>query len=241
MTKLVWGGTKPTPHTLGVSHGVLYFLDGSVIPWSGLLNVTENLKSETKDVYFEGSYIANSRTNEDFHAEVECFTYPIELFEKRVLGFSYQTGSDQEYRVHLVYNPQFVLSAKGFNTFSDNVDATIFSIELYTTPRKLTGFAPTAHVYLDSKYDNGTGAFSKIVERLYGTAGSVPSFMSPDLILAASHNPELLDFELVIIDYGDGTISYDGDTVVIYADGTFSVDHTLIRAVGTDEFGATIL
>ena len=191
MSKLVWAQSAQPFYECGVQKGALYFSDGTVEAWHGLISVTENSSDDVSDVYFEGIYVANTRSREDYESEVECFTYPPNVLKKRVSVFSYQTTHSFGFKLHLVYNPRFLLSSKSYSSYDDSAEVSTFSLEFRAIPVKFDGYAPSSHVILESQYDDRTGALQVILDTLYGTSTKDPKMVSPDLLVAMSHDPTI--------------------------------------------------
>lgn len=238
MSKLVWAQSAQPFYEGGVRNGALYFSDGTVEAWQGLISVAEKPSDDVSDVYFEGLYVANTRSREDYASEVECFTYPPNVLKKRVSVFSYQTTHNLGFKLHLVYNPKFLLSAKSYSSHDDSAEVSAFSLELRSTPVKFDGYAPSSHVVIEPQSDDGTGALQVILDTLYGTSSKDPKMVSPDMLVAMSYDPTYTDIE--IVDNGAGTLIFRGDPVTVHADGTFSVNHSRIRLIGTEEFASEI-
>lgn len=238
MAKLTWASTEVPLYENGVSKGVIHFADGTTKTWVGLISISDSPEFEASEVFFEGRYVANSRTHEVLTASIECFTYPPDILSKPVQALTYETDHGSGYQVHVIYNPIFLLPSKTYSTYGDDIEISTLSLEMKTTPVKLEGYAPSAHLVLDSTRDDGTGGFQIILDSLYGSPAREPYMLDPDLLVAVAIDPTRLDLE--IIDNGDGTITYIGGNIQLGASGTFTVDHIRIRLISADEFGATL-
>lgn len=234
----VWDVKQAPSHERGVSHGVLYFSDGSILPWVGLINVDTSPESDILDLYFEGEYVGNSRTYEEFSAEVECFTYPPDILEKPLKAFSFRSKVGDGFKIHVIYNPVLHLSTKTYNTLADDPEVSTFSFEVNTVPEKIEGYAPSSYLFMDSNQDDNSGALDAILNRLYGSDSADPQLMSPGLILAASYDPAYLD---ILIELLGDIISWEGPSVELLPDGVFSVDHSRVQPYGPDLFTSEIL
>jgi hypothetical protein len=53
MPKLVWDQIGHKTYEGGIDRGVIYSLDGTVTPWSGLISVSENFNHSTTPIYFD--------------------------------------------------------------------------------------------------------------------------------------------------------------------------------------------
>lgn len=168
MAMLKWDQTGERLYETGVDHGVLYPQKGGAyplgVPWNGLISVTESPSgAEDNPLYADNMKYLNIKSNEDYGATIECYTYPDEwaacngeadlapgvtLGQQRrnTFGLSYRTnigndtdGNDHGYKLHLVYNCSASPSEKGYSTINDSPEAITFSYEVTTTPIPVTG------------------------------------------------------------------------------------------------------
>ena len=234
----VWDVKLAPSHERGVSHGVLYFSDGEVLPWVGLINVGALPESDVLGLYFEGEHVGNTRTYEEFAAEVECFTYPPDILEKPIKAFSFRSKMGDGFKIHLIYNPVMHLSTKTYSTLADDPEVSTFSFEVNTVPEKIEGYAPSSYLFMESNQNDNSGAFDAILGRLYGTDTADPELLSPGLILASSYDPLYLD---ILIEVLGGVISWEGESVELLQDGVFSVDHSRVQPYGPDLFTSEVL
>ncbi len=134
MTEITWNETGSRLVETGISKGVLYSPDGTiVVPWNGLTAVTEN-GSRTASVYYvDGQKYLDTQIPTDYQATLEAFSYPPEfdafngiasyggdtpipgllIYDQNPSQFhlSYQTkvgndvdGLDHGYRIHVIFN-----------------------------------------------------------------------------------------------------------------------------------------
>lgn len=179
MSKLVWDNVGERLYETGVEKGVLYpfksnaYQDG--VAWNGLTAVNEKpTGAEANALYADNIKYLNLFSNEEFAATVEAYTYPDEFAEcdgsaeiatgvsigqqNRIpFGLSYVTkigndvdGADHGYKLHLVYGCQAAPTERNYSTINDSPEGVTFSWEVSTTPVKVPGFKPTAHVVIDS-------------------------------------------------------------------------------------------
>lgn len=168
MPRFTWDDMGDRLYELGDKHGVLYpsydsktkrFKGG--VPWNGLTAVTESPSgAESNAMYADDIKYGEIRSNEEFGATIEAYTYPDEWAEcdgskalgdtggmiigqqtRKPFGFSYVTtvgndelGMEYGYKLHLVYNATASPSEKSFATINDSPEAITFSWELTTTP-----------------------------------------------------------------------------------------------------------
>lgn len=178
------------------------------VAWNGLTAVTESPDgAEPTDLWADNIKYASLRSAENFKATIEAYTYPDEFAAcdgqdalatgiyigqqpRKAFGFCYRTevgndtnsGTDDGYKLHLIYNATASPSEKAYETVNDSPDAITFSWDVETTPINVTGKKPTAHLVIDSlKVDSE--ALTAIEDALYGTATADPYLPTPDDIL----------------------------------------------------------
>lgn len=168
MAMLKWDQAGERLYETGVDHGVLYPQKSGEYPngvaWNGLISVTESPSgAEDNPLYADNMKYLNIKSNEDYGATIECYTYPDEwaacngeadlatgvtLGQQRrnTFGLSYRTnigndtdGNDHGYKLHLVYGCSASPSEKGYSTINDNPEAITFSYEITTTPIPVSG------------------------------------------------------------------------------------------------------
>ena len=96
---------------------------------------------------------------------------------RKEFGFSYRTligndeeGTDKGYKIHVVYNALAKPSANNHSTVNESPELQQFSWECATTPAKINGYKPTAHVIFDSTKLN-SAKMAAVQAKLYGTDG----------------------------------------------------------------------
>lgn len=168
MAMLKWDQAGERLYETGVDHGVLYPQKSGEYPkgvaWNGLISVTESPSgAEDNALYADNMKYLNIKSNEDYGATVECYTYPDEwaacngeadlasgvtLGQQRrnTFGLSYRTnigndtdGNDHGYKLHLVYGCSASPSEKSYSTINDSPEAITFSYEITTTPIPISG------------------------------------------------------------------------------------------------------
>lgn len=168
MAMLKWDQAGERLYETGVDHGVLYPQKSGAYPkgvaWNGLISVTESPSgAEDNPLYADNMKYLNIKSNEDYGATIECYTYPDEwsacngeadlavgvtLGQQRrnTFGLSYRTnigndteGNDHGYKLHLVYGCSASPSEKGYSTINDSPEAITFSYEVTTTPIPVDG------------------------------------------------------------------------------------------------------
>jgi len=213
MTALIWDAAGTRRYETGVNHGVLYIPNGTGAydhgyAWNGLTKITEKPTGATANPqYADNIKYLNLISIEQFEADIEALTYPDEFAQcdgsqepepglaigqqNRVpFGLCYRTligndlvGTDDGYKLHLVYNALAAPSQKDFATVNDNPAAIAFSWSVTTTPVDVPGYKPTATLTIDStRVDED--ALATLEGFLYGTTGTNPSLPTPAAVLA---------------------------------------------------------
>lgn len=180
MTRIIWDPVGERLFETGARNTVLFPQDnkgiyGTGVPWNGLTAVKEApTGAESTSLYANDRVYVNLRSNEQFKATIEAYTYPDEFQlcdgsaemapgvmigqqKRRPFGLSYRTaigndvdGLEHGYKLHLVYGATVSPSSKEYNTINDNPDAYVFSWELDTVPVEVDGFAASATLTIDS-------------------------------------------------------------------------------------------
>lgn len=212
MTKLAWDQVGERLYETGVDRGVLYIPTAGVYSngyaWNGLTTVTESPSgAEASPQYADNIKYLNLVSAEEFGGTIEAFTYPDEFAQcdgtatpspgvavgqqsRKTFGLAYRTrlgndvdGTDNGYKLHLVYGALAAPSEKAFATINDSPEAITFSWEFTTTPVDVPGLKPTALLTIDSTKVSA-GALSDLEDMLYGTPGTDPRLPLPAEVLA---------------------------------------------------------
>lgn len=205
MTTLVWDNPEDRSYQSGIDHGVLYLSDGTGVAWNGLTSITEAASETTEAVYYQGRLIHNIVKLGEFKGNLSAISYPEEFLDycgvanvrpgvrvrdqkSKTFGLSYRTMiNDNDYKLNVAYNVLPVTSERSFATISSTDTALAFSWALSSVPEKLSGFAPSSIIHIDSRKVSPE-TIDTIKDILYGTEGSnpiLPSMQSlVNLILA---------------------------------------------------------
>lgn len=214
MSKIIWDDTGDRLYETGVEQVVLYPMgtDGKYakgVAWNGVTNITESPSgAESNPLYADNIKYLDLRSVEEFGASIEAYTYPDEFAAcdgsaellpgvklgqqtRKTFGLSYKTkiGNDVDaenhgYKLHIVYGAKASPSEKAYATINDSPEAVTFSWEVTTTPVKVEGFKPTAHIELDSTKVSAA-RMAAIEALLYGTEEKEASLPLPSEIKAA--------------------------------------------------------
>lgn len=212
MATLVWDVAAERIFELGVDRGVFYPITAGVygagVVWNGLINVTEKAAGgEDNKQYADNIVYANIRSEAEFEASVEAFTYPDEMSEcdgsaqpepgvfvgqqlRKPFGMSYRTkiGNDNDkldfgYKIHMIWGATPEPTEKSRDTINDSPEASTFTWDLKTEKVNIAGLQPTAHIWVDST--TATPAQMKALEDLlYGEAAVPAALPTPDAVLA---------------------------------------------------------
>lgn len=197
MPRLSWSATGERFYETGVDQGVLYVGTQAGIAWSGLISVSESpTGGEAKPYYLDGIKFLNISSAEEFEATIEAFSSPPEfgpcdgissvrngLFvtqqPRKPFSLSYRTkigndveGSDHGYKIHLVYNALAAPSDRNNQTIGDSAEPSTLSWHITTLPPTSTGYKPTAHMVVDSRFTEDA-VLASVEDILYGNDAGV--------------------------------------------------------------------
>jgi hypothetical protein len=226
---------------------MIYVTNSVAAVWSGLLSITENpVGGDAAPIYYEGRKVRNPHANEVYQGTVEALYPPAEFAPcagklqlspglyaanqpKAWFNFSYRTmiGNDlsgaANYKLHLVYNCTVQSVDFTYTTINAAMAATPHSWNIFTVPLAPTGYRPTAHFVLDSRY---VSAFSlaRLESMLYGDDNSDPHMPTLNEVISVLTgvfdvtwwNLTGLDDFPEIANVGDMGVDFSDDTM--YAD-----------------------
>jgi hypothetical protein len=207
MPRLTWDASGERFFETGVDRGVFYRGDIPGVAWNGLVSVSESpTGAEAKPYYLDGIKILNVATAEEFEATLQAFSRPLEfgvcegvapvqngLFAaqqpRQSFGLSYRTkigndqaGQDFAYKIHLVYNALAGSAERAFGTISQDVEPITLSWPISTLPPAMTGFKPTAHLIIDSRFTDPE-VLAEVEDLLYGSPSNNPVLPPPNDLL----------------------------------------------------------
>jgi hypothetical protein len=260
MAKLSWDSPGERFFEVGVDRGVLYPKTGPGVAWSGLIAVTESpVGGEATPFYLDGIKYENRSTAEEFAATLEAYTYPEEfaicdgtsaittgLFAnqqyRQPFGLSYRTkvgndlkGQDFGYKIHIVYNGLATPTQRPNQTITNDPEAINFNWSITTTPVRITGMKPTAHLVIDSTLTDPV-VLAAVEALLYGSEENVPTLPTPDELIAVylgSEEPA----EFLVVDNGDDTFTITGPSGMV--DAIDATHYTLTAPTVTDHGDGT--
>lgn len=259
MTKLAWDQSTQRYYETGLDRGVLYLPDGTVAAWNGLISLEEDFSSDTSTPYFvDGVKYLDTAVNGDFAGTLSAFTFPDEFLQCEgyqfinagfaadeqeaspfSLAFRTLVGNDVNsqlaYKLHICYNLTAATQDVTNVTTGGDASAVTFSWAVTGVPEPITGFAPTVHIELDSRYIHAR-LLSAIEDILYGTDTTDPQLPSLQDLFAFATSWALI----TIIDNGDGTWTATGPDDLVYlteGDTTeFEIDGADVTYIDADTY-----
>lgn len=210
MAKIEWDKTGERKYQLGVSNVALYKQDKGAYPkgvaWNGITAIKESPDgADATDLWADNIKYGSIRAGEKYNFTTEAYFYPPEFGEcdgsaevapgvtisqqkRKPFGLTWQTliGSDEDdelgFTLHLVWGATASPSERSHESYNDSPDAETFSWDCDTTPVKVTGYKPTAHMELDST-EVPQAKMEKLLNILYGTANTTPYLPLPDEVI----------------------------------------------------------
>lgn len=199
MTKLVWDAIGEKLAETGIKNGVLYpLVSGEYeagVAWNGLTSVNEApTGAEANPFYADNQKYLEIMSEEEFAGTIGCYTYPdefkpcigeielvtgISVAQQRHIaaGFCYRTeivndtdGLEHGYKIHLVYNSLFGVSARDHTTINEAPELEELSFDFTATKVPVTGAKPTAHLIIDTTKIPASAAdkLQELLDNLYG-------------------------------------------------------------------------
>lgn len=207
MTRLSWDAAGQRFYELGVDQGVLFVGIAAGVPWTGLISVSESpTGGDPKPYYLDGIKYLNISSAEEFQATIEAYSSPPEFGPcdgtisiqngllvtqqpRKQFGFSYRSkvgneagGPDFAYKIHLVYNALCSPAQRSNKTIDDSIEPINLSWDISTLPPSITGFKPTAHLVIDSRYAD-LEVLSNVEDILYGSDSDSSRLPTPDELI----------------------------------------------------------
>jgi hypothetical protein len=202
--RLNWDLSGQRFYEVGIDRGVLFVDAAAGVPWVGLISVSESPSGGTPQPYYiDGLKYLNISSAEEFEATIEAYSSPHEFGPcdgtvaiqnglyvtqqpRKQFSFSYRSkvgndtqSEDHGYKIHIVYNALAAPSQRTNKTINDSVDVINLSWSITTLSPPISGFKPTAHMVIDSRYSDPT-ALSTVEDILYGSDSLTSSLPTPD-------------------------------------------------------------
>lgn len=201
MAELEWHLIDDVSYESGVDHGVIN-LDGTLIPWNGLISVTESEVSTSELVSsYDGNTYANLQFGGFYQGKVSAVSFPDDAFSllgmapafsgfylthqpRASFDFSYRTMvNESDYKLHFVHDATLSPVKYAFETIGSSTKPNVYEWVVDAIPPSATGYLPTAHVVVSS-VNSDPGVLSDLEDLLYGTSVTDPEFPSQDDIVA---------------------------------------------------------
>ena len=272
MSKLVWDQDGERLYETGTEQGVLYpKSDDGTYPkgyaWNGLTGVSEAPSgAEETALYADNIKYLSLTSTEEFGATITAYTYPDE-FEKcdgsadiapgvtigqqdrTPFGLVYKTqigndtkGNSHGYKLHLVYGAKAKPSSRDYKTINDSPEAIELSWEISTTPIKVPGSKPTAHLTINSTKVSAS-KLAKLEDILFGSETSDARLPLPaeiieimkdeaDPALTITVAPITGDTDLL------GKKAADLQSNIVINDNTMTISGTLKHVTGYTGFSS---
>lgn len=209
MAQLVWDETTKRIYETGLDRGVLYPSGASAgVAWPGLLSISEAPSGgDPRPYYFDGFKYLNISSSEEFAATLVALSCPPEfgpcdgmtsinngLFitqqPRQAFSLSYRTllgnlpqGLQFGYKIHLVYDALSSPADRGNQSLGDSADPLQLSWAITTKPPAASGYKPTSHFVIDSRYTDDA-VMTELTDILYGTVDTSPRMPTTAELLA---------------------------------------------------------
>ena len=274
MAKLVWDQDGERLYETGTEQGVLYpKSDDGTYPkgyaWNGLTGVSEAPSgAEETGLYADNIKYLSLTSTEEFGATITAYTYPDE-FEKcdgsadiapgvtigqqdrTPFGLVYKTqigndtkGNSHGYKLNLVYGAKAKPSSRDYKTINDSPEAIELSWEISTTPIKVPGSKPTAHLTINSTKVSAA-KLAKLEDILFGSETSDARLPLPAEIIEIMKDevdPTLTITVAPITGDADllGKKAADLQSNIVVNDKTMNISGTLKHVTGYTGFSSKV-
>lgn len=207
MSRLVWDTASERFFEQGVDRCVLYLNGADGVAWSGVESLSESSSgSEPKPYYLDGLKILNLSGFSDFEASITVLSFPKEFLpccgiseihnglyasgQKKVsFGLSYRTliggllnMETGHYKLHLIYNALATENQVLNLSNGKNTSGLRRTFNLTTMPASITGFKPTAHLIVDTRYADPL-KIQSLENILYGTEALAATLPTTDSLI----------------------------------------------------------
>ena len=200
-----WHQSEARVAEYGIDRGVLYLSNDVVVPWNGLVRVSENIDGvDIEPYYVDGVKRLDVPSTFEIEGEIEAYSAPKQFAAyvgeaeiapgfygsnqmPRPFCLSYRTrvttaNGKQHYKIHILYNVLAQPSDREYNTVGEDTEPSVFTWEFKTTPQVTNGIRSSLFT-IDSRELNPI-ALAIIESRLYGYDQDEPDMLTPDEIAA---------------------------------------------------------
>lgn len=254
---ITWDAVDERFYQTGVDRGVLYPTTGPAVPWNGITGVQESGNGSSTVYYIDGQIYLADVDPTDFEGSLTAFSAPPEfaacigqpqiaegLFADNQKGqrfnLSYRSlvgnglaGDMFGYQIHLIYNCVATIGAKQRKTLTGDPNILEMTFDIQATPVKVTGFRPTAHFVIDTRYLTPESV-AELEEMLYGESAAMPD---------AQVLFDMMNFgdAIIVTEYPSGFVKIEGKSsnIVQLTEDTFQINN--INADTSDPDGEVII
>ena len=200
-----WHQSEDQVAEYGIDRGILYLSNDVVVPWNGLVRVSENIDGvDIEPYYIDGVKRLDVPSTFEIEGEIEAYSAPKQFAAyvgeaeiapgfygsnqmPRPFCLSYRTrvhagNGKQHYKIHILYNVLAQPSDREYNTMGEDTEPSVFTWEFKTTPQAVGGIRSSLFT-IDSRELNPI-ALAIIESRLYGYDQDEPDILTPDEIAA---------------------------------------------------------
>lgn len=254
---LTWDDPTERYFQHGIDRGVLYPKGGTAVVWNGITGVNESGNGSSTVYYIDGQIYLADVDPTDFEGSLTAFFFPDAFAEcigapqvaeglfldnqkGKQFGLSYRSlvGSGAEgdmfgYQIHLIYNCMASIGQKQRKTLTNTPDLMEMTFDLVATPAKITGFRPTAHFVIDTRFLT-PDSVAELEDILYGDDAALP--VPQDLF-------DMMNFgdAITVTEYPSGLIKIEGKAanIVKLTDDTYQINN--INAAAPDVDGNVVI
>lgn len=208
--RLKWDEIGKREYEAGADHGAVYYPDGTVEPWNGLIGVTQgHTGGERTPIFANNGKYLNLMSPVDTNLTIEAYSAPpsfgscvgeaeiipgviIGQQNHKHFGFAFRTimgndtdGQSHGNRIYIYWDCLATKNDRDFKSITDTVEPETVSYEVSTTTFKLDEFAPTAGLVIDSTVmaDHGVMNLYRDLEAyIYGSSNNDPKLPSINVI-----------------------------------------------------------
>jgi len=219
MVALTWDTVGNHVYETGVDKGVLFIPDNNgnyvnAYAWNGLTKVTEKPVGGTATaLYADNTRYLNLTSTEYFGCDLSAYTYPdawsvcdgtvepeigvaVGQQSRKTFGFCYRTrigndlvGTDEGYKLHLVWGCTAAPSQKAWSTINDSPSANEFTWSVTCVPISATGYKPTSTLVIDSTKADFPPAARRCSSSGWRSKWSSTVFLSRETTSSTSFTP----------------------------------------------------
>lgn len=257
---VVWDAPDARYYHTGIDRGVLYVDNYDPVPWNGIIGLNESGNGSSTLYYIDGQIFLADVEPTDFSASLTAYAFP-DLFSEclgipqvaeglfidnqkpKRFGLSYRSliGSGLEgdmfgYQIHLIYKAMATIGQKQRKTLNNTPSPMEFDIDIVATPVKITGYRPSAHFIIDTRYLTPE-TVAELEAILYGSSTATGVLPNPEDLF------EMLNFgdAITVTVTPDGFVKIEGKSANIVQVTTDSFQINNINASAPDVNGQVII